>query len=1194
MEKLETRQLLTINFNFQYQGNINAAGFGFEDPLLGVSRRAALSDAAQQLGALFENDATITVDVTSSNDALSSTLASAGSQLLVTATTDPFGGNEVVRTKALTGVDLNGIEADATLDVNWANNFELSADSADVDATEFDFYSTISHELIHALGFSSQINEDGSDLFGAPAGQLGKWSRYDSFLTDVVGTSVLDFNGILSSAIWTSTSTAGSSVSGAGLFFNGPTAVGVNNGNRVGLYTPATWQSGSSVSHLDDTNPAYAGSLMLSATATGPGPRTLSNIEQAMMIDLGYTMAGSLVVTPQTGLSVSDLGNTATFDVSLGRQPLSDVTVTVSSGDLTEVTGLPTTLVFTPANWDTVQTVTLTGVADGVADGTQSTVVTIGIDDASSDASFSTVKDVQLTVLSVDDDGTLPQKPVFTSPSQRPATSSPLFEWNPVINGRTYSLTVTNFFTGAIVQQISDLAIPRHTFATPFLNGVYEATVQGFNASGTAGPVSDPLLFAVGQPAIPTAPSITAPLAGSVITVNTPSIEWTASAGASEYELYILASGEVTRVTVPGVDIGGGTLAYTPTSPLKEGFNSVWIRAINPFGEAGAWSSAIGFTVDAFPAPGRPIITSPVVTTTTTATPTFSWVASGARSYELWVNELPGGASNVLAPTRVIHVTDYLDTTYTHFAPLNNGTHRVWVRSVNAAGEKSEWSAAQTFNVNVPLPLFPVLSQIGTTEDQTPTFRWNTDTGDAFGSGTTFTLWVNNLTTGEARVILESGLTATSYTPSTALPQGRYAAWVQAVSAVGTKSAWSDRIVVTIDQPAPGRPTMTGPVAATGVTAVETDKPAFTWTAAPDAASYELWVNHLDSNTVRIIHETNVTGTSYTPVLGLPEGRYRAWVRAFNAAGEVGTWSQALSFELDVPTPAQPVITGPSVNAVGSVIDPSPTITWSVSVPASSYELQLELVSTGTLVLDETGIAAAQFTVPFQLQETTYRVRVRGVNSANETGLYSEWSSFRIDVPNATTPIALSPVGTVTNSDVTFQWQHTDDNIRYEILVRDLLRQESITYQAFTFELDLSQNIAVTTRTLSNGTYRFWVRAFNSQGTASSWSNSLSFTVDNTVTALDRVDNGDDEGSRRLIALTSLMATPQQPDNRPTTAQWSDQAFPIEHPDAEATVQEQVSRPDRAGDVLPGDDLVEAVMARLADPSESLELEEGV
>jgi hypothetical protein len=65
----------------------------------------------------------------------------------------------------------------------------------------------------------------------------------------------------------------------------------------------------------------------------------------------------------------TEAGQTATFTVALASAPASDVTVTVGSSDPTEGTASPTTLTFTPVNWATPQTVTVTGEDDALIDG---------------------------------------------------------------------------------------------------------------------------------------------------------------------------------------------------------------------------------------------------------------------------------------------------------------------------------------------------------------------------------------------------------------------------------------------------------------------------------------------------------------------------------------------------------------------------------------------------------------------------------------------------------------------------------------------------------------------------------------------------------------------------------------------------------------------------------------------------------
>ena len=76
-----------------------------------------------------------------------------------------------------------------------------------------------------------------------------------------------------------------------------------------------------------------------------------------------------ITVTPTVGLVTTEAGGTATFTVRLNSQPTANVTIGLSSSDTTEGTVLPASLTFTTANWNTPQTVTVTGVNDAVDDG---------------------------------------------------------------------------------------------------------------------------------------------------------------------------------------------------------------------------------------------------------------------------------------------------------------------------------------------------------------------------------------------------------------------------------------------------------------------------------------------------------------------------------------------------------------------------------------------------------------------------------------------------------------------------------------------------------------------------------------------------------------------------------------------------------------------------------------------------------
>ena len=74
-------------------------------------------------------------------------------------------------------------------------------------------------------------------------------------------------------------------------------------------------------------------------------------------------------MTPTAGLTTTEAGGTATFTVVLNTQPTADVTIALSSSDTTEGHGRPASLIFTTANWNVAQTVTVTGVNDALVDG---------------------------------------------------------------------------------------------------------------------------------------------------------------------------------------------------------------------------------------------------------------------------------------------------------------------------------------------------------------------------------------------------------------------------------------------------------------------------------------------------------------------------------------------------------------------------------------------------------------------------------------------------------------------------------------------------------------------------------------------------------------------------------------------------------------------------------------------------------
>jgi hypothetical protein len=75
---------------------------------------------------------------------------------------------------------------------------------------------------------------------------------------------------------------------------------------------------------------------------------------------------------------------------------------------------------------------------------------------------------------------------------------------------------------------------------------------------------------------------------------------------------------------------------------------------------------------------------------------------------------------------------------------------------------------------------------------------------------------------------------------------------------------------------------------------VETSRPTFSWTTGENATSYEIWVSNLEL-TKRVLHETDLTSTTWEADGDLRLGRHRFWVRSI-IDGEPSAWSQPTDF----------------------------------------------------------------------------------------------------------------------------------------------------------------------------------------------------------------------------------------------------------------------------------------------------------
>ena len=162
-------------------------------------------------------------------------------------------------------------------------------------------------------------------------------------------------------------------------------------------FTTANWNTVQTVtvSGVDDSDAAAESvTVSLSASGGGYGSKTAS-----VSVSVTDNDTANLVVTPST-LTVDEAGS-GTFTVKLARQPSGSVTVAVTSDDTGAATASPASLTFTTGNWNTVQTVTVSGVDDS---DTAAESVTVSLNASGGDYSDIMIASVTVTVTDNDDD----------------------------------------------------------------------------------------------------------------------------------------------------------------------------------------------------------------------------------------------------------------------------------------------------------------------------------------------------------------------------------------------------------------------------------------------------------------------------------------------------------------------------------------------------------------------------------------------------------------------------------------------------------------------------------------------------------------------------------------------------------------------------------------------------------------------
>lgn len=258
--------------NLEKQSTINVNFNNFPD-----WAKKELQLAVDMWAANFQSKVAITIDATWSSSQTSAVLGSArpgGYFAGFTGAPDPSLWYPSALANALAGKDLDVRNAEMLINVNSRGTWNRRGDGAPT-TREYDLNSVFIHEIGHGLGFLSTDSFDSYLGYGS----IEQPTPFDAYAQTADGRRLADIP---------SPSLELGKVLRSSLVWSGAQGIAANGGVKPILYTPSTYEDGSSVSHLDEKTYAdnvldrvMTPNLEAGEVFAGPGPLLL-----AMMADM--------------------------------------------------------------------------------------------------------------------------------------------------------------------------------------------------------------------------------------------------------------------------------------------------------------------------------------------------------------------------------------------------------------------------------------------------------------------------------------------------------------------------------------------------------------------------------------------------------------------------------------------------------------------------------------------------------------------------------------------------------------------------------------------------------------------------------------------------------------------------------------------------------------------------------------------
>jgi len=265
-----------------------------------------------------------------------------------------------------------------------------------------------------------------------------------------------------------------------------------------------------------------------------------------------------------------------------------------------------------------------------------------------------------------------------------------------------------------------------------------------------------------------------------------------------------------------------------------------------------------------------------------------------------------------------------------------------------------------------------------------------------------------------------------------------------------------------------------------GGAVLNTRRPVFSWPTAADASWYQLWITR---NGQTYLQQWVQESTTWVPAVDMQSGSYRWWVRSWSLESGYGAWSDAADFSIALMIPGSLVQIAPS----GVQSENALVYGWEKDANATWYRLWVGRVGGGT-VHDRwyamSGVGEASVAVGGLLQGD-YTWWVVGW-SPDGKGPWAGPTGFSTPDPAPGKPVLIAPEGISANTEPLFEWEAAPKAEWYRVYVAS---SSGAVIDQWTQDTSLASPVM-----LSSGAHSWWVGAWNSLSTRTTWSDRADFT----------------------------------------------------------------------------------------------------